>query len=194
MFTSLTEKQEGIIKISLELISEKGVKGLTIKNIAQKNGTVESAIYRHFKGKNEILHAIVDAMHKNSLPENYSEKVDTILQIENTLTNHFETFAGFPAIVSVLFSESLFQSDHALADRIHKMTQKGLVKMTTIIQNGQDKGEVRKDIEAQHLTMMVSGTFRMYLMRWKMADYNFNLVENGKEVINSIKKILNPCD
>ncbi len=61
-----TERQKEIISVSLELISEKGIQGLTIKNLSKKIGVTEPAIYRHFDSKTEILISILDFFKKNS--------------------------------------------------------------------------------------------------------------------------------
>ncbi len=42
----LTKRQKEIIQVSIELISEKSIQGLTIKNLAEKLSITEGAIYR----------------------------------------------------------------------------------------------------------------------------------------------------
>ena len=56
---NLTEKQLNIIDASIELIAEKSIQGFTIKNLSQKIGVTDGAIYRHFKSKTEILQNIL---------------------------------------------------------------------------------------------------------------------------------------
>ncbi|MBL6964026.1 MAG: helix-turn-helix transcriptional regulator, partial [Candidatus Marinimicrobia bacterium] len=50
-----TERQDQIIQESIQLIAEKGIQGLTIKNISKAIGITEPAIYRHFDSKNDII-------------------------------------------------------------------------------------------------------------------------------------------
>ncbi len=193
MFEDFTKRQEEIIKVSLKLISEKGIQGLTIKNISKEIGTVESAIYRHFSGKGQILRAIFDILKKNSLPENYRENENTLSQIEKTLKKHLRTFASFPVLVAVFFSEDLFYADNILAEKIKEMSKDSLNKMKEIIRNGQKKGELRSDINPEHLTSVISGTFKIFIKQWKMSNYSFNLLEKGDELISSIKLLIKPC-
>ncbi|NPA67540.1 MAG: TetR/AcrR family transcriptional regulator [Chlorobi bacterium] len=193
MFEGLTDRQKEIIKVSLEIISEKGIQGLTIKNIAVKTGTVESAVYRHFSGKIDILHAVLDIIKKNSLPETYKDDTNTVTQIEQTLRSHFKTFDSFPALVAVFFSEDMFQSNNILADRTKDIMQTSMNKMMKIIKNGQKKGELRSDIKPEHLAAVIAGTFRTFVKQWRMSDYEFNLVQKGEELINSVKILIKPC-
>ena len=53
-----TERQQEIINVALKLINEKGIQGLTMKNLSKEIGISEPAIYRHFENKIEILLAI----------------------------------------------------------------------------------------------------------------------------------------
>jgi AcrR family transcriptional regulator len=50
-----TERQKEILDTALDLISQKGIQGLTIKNLSKKIGISEPAIYRHYENKIEIL-------------------------------------------------------------------------------------------------------------------------------------------
>ncbi|MBT4968054.1 MAG: TetR/AcrR family transcriptional regulator [Bacteroidetes bacterium] len=55
-----TDRQKEIVEVALELITEKGIQGLTIKNLSKKIGISEPAIYRHFDNKIQILISILE--------------------------------------------------------------------------------------------------------------------------------------
>ncbi len=59
MENQLTIRQEEIINASIEIISEKGIQNLTIKNLSKAIGISEPAIYRHFDCKMDILLTIL---------------------------------------------------------------------------------------------------------------------------------------
>lgn len=46
--TDFTPRQTEIIDKAIQLIDQKGIQGLTIKNLARETGVTEGAIYRHF--------------------------------------------------------------------------------------------------------------------------------------------------
>ena len=54
-----TKRQIEIIDASKDLIGEKGVQNLTIKNLAKKMSFTEPALYRHFKDKTQILSGLL---------------------------------------------------------------------------------------------------------------------------------------
>jgi len=190
----LSKRQNEIIKISLELIAQKGIQGLTIKNLAVEIGVVESAIYRHFKNKFEILDTILETIRENSIADNFDKNINTILQLEEGWKNHFKIFASFPALVSVIFSEDLFQNETSLLNKTKEIMQKSINDLTSIIKYGQKKEEIRSDIKAEHLALMLIGSIRMYVKQWKMSDYSYDLSKRGKVLIGSLKQILKPID
>jgi len=51
----ITARQLEIIEAAGEILTKSGVNGLTTKNLAALIGFSESALYRHFKSKEEII-------------------------------------------------------------------------------------------------------------------------------------------
>jgi AcrR family transcriptional regulator len=193
MNTEITERQQEIINVSLELISERGIQSLTIKNLAKKIGFAESAIYRHYENKIQILLAILDFFKQNS--ENFfngqlKSNEHTSIKIELLFMNHFKKFVANPSLVAVIFSEEIFRNEVELADKVKDIMNKNTESLKTIIETGQNLGEIRTDIDASHLSVMIMGSLRMFVKQWHMSNYDFNLIEKGSDLVNSIKILI----
>jgi len=69
--------KEKIFDVSLELFSQKGYNGVSIREIAREVGIRESSIYNHYKNKEAILDAIIDyfktKLSQSGLPEEDAE-------------------------------------------------------------------------------------------------------------------------
>ena len=192
MNNDLSERQKEIIKASLELIAEKGIQGLTIKNLSKKIGLAESAIYRHYESKTQILIAILDSISEQTTP-NGSTKVESVINhLEQKLRNNFQTFTANPALVSVIFAEDLFQNEALLVEKTKAKVEKSISEVAKLIKVGQQKGEIRNDIDSEQLAIMINGSVRMLVKQWKMSDYSFDLIQKGDELINSMKLLLKP--
>ncbi|HSH51385.1 MAG TPA: TetR/AcrR family transcriptional regulator [Bacteroidales bacterium] len=192
MNNNLTERQKEIINASLELIAEKGIQGLTIRNLSKKIGLVESAVYRHYESKTQILIAILDSISGQTAP-NGPTKVESVLNyLEQKLRNHLQSFTANPALVSVIFAEDLFQNEALLVEKTKEKVEKSISEMAAMIKVGQQKGEIRNDINAEQLAIMINGSVRMLVKQWKMSDYSFDLIPKGDEQINSMKLLLKP--
>ena len=75
--------KERILYISLELFAQKGFSGVSVREIASAVGVRESALYKHFKNKQDILDRIIVVMKEriesvyleNQVPEVITEDV-----------------------------------------------------------------------------------------------------------------------
>ncbi len=59
--------KEKILDAALELFSQRGYKGASVRMISSKVGIRESALYNHFKNKEDILNTIVSTLSSSSL-------------------------------------------------------------------------------------------------------------------------------
>lgn len=75
--------KERILYISLELFAQKGFSGVSVRDIASIVGVRESALYKHFKNKQDILDSIMVVMKEriesvyleNQVPEIITEDI-----------------------------------------------------------------------------------------------------------------------
>lgn len=75
--------KECILYISLELFSKSGFAGVSVRDIAKEVGVRESALYRHYKNKQDILDNIIAVMkdrvasayRENQVPEAITENI-----------------------------------------------------------------------------------------------------------------------
>jgi AcrR family transcriptional regulator len=189
----ITERQQQIINVSLELIAESGIQSLTIKNLAKKIGFAESAIYRHYDNKIQILLAILDFFRQNTAMffiNQLNSNANALQKIETLFQNHFAKFTASPSLVAVIFSEEIFRNEKELSEKVTEIMNGNTANLKTIIETGQNAGEIRADIEAAHMAVIILGSLRMFVKKWQMSNYNFSLIEKGAEFTNSIKELI----
>ena len=49
----------GVVRAALELMTEEGPEGLTVRALARRAGVAPMSIYNHFDGKNGVLDAVI---------------------------------------------------------------------------------------------------------------------------------------
>ncbi len=188
-----TPRQKEITEVTLELISEKGIQGLTIKNLAKKIGITEPAIYRHFDSKIDILITVLDLFKQNTeqlFEKELKNEGNAIDKIEHLFTKHFASFSATPSLVSVIFSEDIFRNEPVLIDKIAEIIDKNDAILTEIIVNGQKLGEIRSDIDAKHLSIVIMGTLRLFVKKWQFSTFSYDLPKEGRKLIDSIKQLI----
>jgi AcrR family transcriptional regulator len=188
-----TERQKEIIDVALHLIDSKGIQGLTIKNLAKEIGISEPAIYRHYENKIQILLSILDLFHMNSVM--HFEKAagansGALVKIRHLFSNHFATFSNNPSLVAVIFSEEIFRNEPVLVEKIAEIVTQNDKMLVSILSDGQASGEIRSDVDARHLAIMVMGSLRLFVKRWQFSGHAFKLNEEGQEFLQSVIKMI----
>ena len=189
----LTERQIEIVNVSIEIIATKGIQGLTIKNLSKKIGISEPAIYRHFESKTDILLAILaNFQEMSSFMNEVIKDIDdkAIGKIDFLFTKIIEIFSQEPAQISVVFSEELFKNEIILKEKIVEIMDLKEKTIEDIILEGQNKGEIRTDIDNKTLALIVIGALRFRIKRWDLRGENKNLQNKGQELIKGLKIIL----
>ncbi|HAE87372.1 TPA: TetR/AcrR family transcriptional regulator [Candidatus Marinimicrobia bacterium] len=192
-----TDRQKEIINVSLELLTDYGIQGLTIKNLSKKIGISEPAIYRHFDNKVEILSALLDFFRQNNecfFEKEVGESIPAPDKIENILMNHFRVFTENPSLVTVIFAEELFRNEAALSDKVISIMEYNSSVIQTILDEGQAAGTIRMDIPAEHLTLIVLGTLRLFVKKWQLTGASFSLMDEGLKLTTSLKNLLKPAN
>ena len=187
------ERQTQIVEAALELIYDKGIQGLTMKNMAKKIGISEPAIYRHFESKTDILLSILNNFKKmanmlSELMETYEDSA--IEKIRFMFTKMLDLFSETPSMVSVIFSEEIFKNEEILKIKIVEILNLHAQIIENIILKGQQEKNVREDIDEKSLALVAMGSFRLLVKKWDMNNHDFDLKTEGNKLIAVLSKIL----
>src|SRR5690554_2586125 len=163
-----TGRQIEIMEAATNRISKFGIQNLTIKTLAEDIGLSEPALYRHFKSKNEILLSLLEYFKtemKNriqsvSFKSNETEG-DKLRAIFNS---QLQTFTDKPAIVSVIFAESIFHFDDSLSYKVSEIMEMMQEFVKANIDAGQKNGTYNKLIGSSTLTTIIIGAMRMTVL------------------------------
>jgi len=188
-----TPRQIEIIQAATKLIGEKGIQNMTTKHLAEEIGFSEPALYRHFKGKTEILVSVLEyfraQMRKGLAPLLVKQKtgLDKIKQI---IEFQFNLFTQNPAIIMVIFAETSFQYDQMLSSTVNRLLIQKKQMVIKIIEEGKQDGSIRKDINVDQLMSIILGSMRFTVLQWRMSKFQFNLTEKGKELYKAINLLI----
>jgi len=188
-----SERQIEIIEAATNLLSEKGIQNLTTKNLAAEMGFSEPALYRHFKNKSDILQSVLlyyRQQLKVGLEKILSDKTTGADKINGLIDFQFNHFTKHPAIVMVIFSETSFQYEDNLSKTVLALLTQKKVMMESIIKLGQNDKSIREDINSSQLADIIMGSMRFTILRWRLNDFNFNLIKEGQLLWEAISKIL----
>ncbi len=170
-------RRDQIVRVALELIAAQGMKGFNVAALAQRVGFAPSAIYHHFKGKDEILDAVLDLLEstlKGNVVRVQREELDPIEQLRQLLAAHARLVLGFSALPRILFSEDIYGGDASRKARLHSIITGYLREVAGIILDGQEKGTIRAGLDPETLSVMFLGLLQPTAILWHLSDGKFD--------------------
>lgn len=183
-----SNRQLEIIEAAGKLLMDNGIKGLTTKNLASQIGFSESALYRHFKNKEDIIVLLLDYLFSN-----IKERLDVIEQKETSSINKLEAvfksqFAFFNEnkhfIVAIL-SEGLFDETEKIYSSMHKIINYKAQLISTIVNEGKDNNELNNSIPTQEMVHIIMGSFRLMMLKWKLSKFQIDLITEGNKIMKT---------
>ena len=190
---NFSDRQIEIIIAATNLIGEKGIQNLTTKNLATEMGFSEPALYRHFENKTDILKSVLLYYRhqlKIGLENILVEKTTGAEKIEGMINFQFYHFTKNPAVVMVIFSETSFQYEDSLSSTVLALLNQKKVMLENIVKLGQKDESIRRDIDSSQLSDIIMGSMRFTILRWRLNDFNFDLIKEGELLWNAISKVL----
>lgn len=193
MIAKISDRQLEIIEAAGKILSASGVSSLTIKNLAKEMKFSESAIYRHFTSKEEIVIAMLEY-----LAEKIDERLTNVIFKEQTpeekfislFQSQFLFFKKNPHFVVAVFSDGLMEESQRINEKIMKIMQVKVKHLTHVMMEGQQKGVFTNTVTTEELIHIVMGAFRLQMFKWRITNFKFDIKRNGDNMLQSILTLI----
>ena len=189
----ISDRQFEIITAAGKILTRSGVHGLTIKSIATEMQFSESAVYRHYSSKEDIIISLLEYLEYDMnarFNDALAGESDTQSGFIKLLTNQAAFFSVNPYFVVVVFSDGLLEESERINAAIMKIMQTKTKHLLPIISSGQQNGCFRTDLTAEDLAHIVMGSFRLLMYKWRVANFKFNLKRKNDQLIQSILTLI----
>jgi len=171
-------RQNQIAQAALDLVSSQGMKGLSLAAVARKVGVVPSGIYRHFKGKDHVLDAVLNLISEKLLANVTAvqeETADPMDRLRLLLARHAYLIRDNQAIPRVVFSDEVFGGNPGRKARMHRIVSSYLSSVSDIVRDGQERGTIRNDVDPGAIAVMFLGLIQTPAILWHLSDENFDV-------------------
>lgn len=180
MRDTILHRRDRLIITTIEIIDELGIQGLSTREIAKRQDVSEGTIFRHYKNKNELLIAVLDYYAQfdeeifNSTKLMGLSSKEAIKYLFKAMAEYYE---NYPAITSIMHMLDVLRYEHDLSDKVKSIVQKRNHILRQLVEEAQQRGEIKKDINCDNLSLVLSGFFRELCLKWRLEDRNFSLKE-----------------
>jgi TetR/AcrR family transcriptional regulator, fatty acid metabolism regulator protein len=153
----------GRIKIAdalRQLLAEKDFNAITTAEIAATAGVAEALIYKHFRDKRDLLHQVLAEYleHYICLAEKDVSLVQGSLnRLKAIVRSHIAMYANDRVFARILLLEVRNFPDYFKSDA-YRMVQRYAKIVQDIIEEGVERGEIRRDVPIPVIRQLVLGS------------------------------------
>jgi AcrR family transcriptional regulator len=171
-------RRDQIARAVLQLISRKGLKGLSVAGVAAEIGLVPSALYRHFRGKDEMVEAALEIIRRRLL-ENVEavcrESEDALERLRRLLERHLGLIRETQAIPRLIFSEDSYADHPERKGKVYRLIKAFLARVADIVRRGQKSGQIRGDYAPELVAVLFLGLFQPAAVLAYLSDGRYDV-------------------
>ena len=189
------DAKEKLIEAGKRLFAEKGLAGVSIRQLAKEAG-INSALISYYFGGKEGLYAAI-------LEQQFSPINDLLDRVREIRTSPTEKIMGYAHNVVIIHKKMPFLTKFLMGELlnpskffepvIYKYIERIYLFITETLREGVAAGEFRKDLDVKTATLALAGMMNFYYIT---RPINRHFGENGTEqnaqyAMNAIEIFLN---
>ena len=176
-------RQEQIAQAAVDLVGSQGMKGLSMGGVARRLGLVPSALYRHFRSKDQIIDAILDLLRERLLGNVAGvcqETSDPLERLQRVLMRHIKLIRENQGLIRVIFSEEVHHGHPERKARVYKTIKGYLDALAEIVHQGQQEGVIRPDVDPGTISVMFLGLIQPGAILWHLSEGKFDVTKQAE--------------
>jgi AcrR family transcriptional regulator len=191
----ISDRQLEIIEASGKIITKHGLANLTIKNLASEMGFVESALYRHFKSKEDVIILMIQYLHSNikeRLNQILAQDSKAEVQLKLVFKSQFSFLKANPHFVITMLSESFTDESPKIRLEVMQLVDYKFTLVQGLLERLLHDKSLNAQLNSFTLMHFLIGAFRTLLLRWKMSQFTFDVeIEGNKMVDDFLNLVIN---
>lgn len=176
-YESTKVRKKQIVDAARKVIIKYGSEHVTVKKIAKEVGISETAVYRHFKSKRDILFLLAEYI-ENSLIEDIAKgvppKKKSLEIIDSMLRNHLSALEQKRGISFQIIAEIISLGDKKLNIRISKAIDRYISCIKDLLAEGVKSGEIKDNINLDAAATVLFGIIQGLVNIWALHNYEFD--------------------
>ncbi len=152
-------RRREIIEAARVVITQRGMRALTIGAIARAVGVSDGAIYRHFRGKKQILAGLIE-----DIDDRLARRIDLIdgdpesglCRLESVLRDNVAPSTTI-GVSFMVIAEVLMNGDDELRTLMQAAVDKHLEMIEAQLTIGVQRGEVKRDVDVKAAALQFYG-------------------------------------
>jgi TetR/AcrR family transcriptional regulator, transcriptional repressor for nem operon len=163
------QTRQEIIRKAAPIFNQHGYEGAALSDLMKATGLEKGGIYRHFESKQQLAAEAFDYAWKLALDTRFADTqeipnaVDRLKQIVRNFRDRCEGLVpgGCPLLNTAIDSDD---GNRQLREKARRALNSWLQRLENIIEEGQQQGEIRWDVDSSELATLIVSTLEGSLM------------------------------
>jgi len=173
-----------IVSAAWKLFYQQGYENTTVEDIIFESGTSKGSFYHYFESKDALLSTLstlFDEKYEEIMQDvdPHMNSVDLLVYLNKELFEMVEKTVSIDLLQRLLSSQLVTKGDRHLLDR-NRTYFKVLRK---VIADGQEKGEIRKDISVNRIMKAYAMMERGLMYDWCLSEGDYALAQYSEEIL-----------
>lgn len=188
--------REKIIHSATEAFAQKGFRGAKMADIAKAANLTEPGLLHHFPSKTHLLMEVLKERDRidgermrNTLQKNGNHLLDAGVE----LVEHNQTVPGLVQLFNLLVAESI-SPDHPAHDYFIERYQRERSHWVQALTQAQQAGEVRADIDAETLAVLVFAMMDGLQVQWLMEPEKIDMSALFRRMMDMLRAGTNSAE
>jgi len=173
-----------IIDAAWKLFYRQGYDDTTVEEIIEESGTSRGSFYHYFQGKDNLLSTLADVFDRKyeELAETMDpemDRFDQLMYLNRELFAMLENSISLDLVARLYSSQLVTRGDKSLLD--HGRTYYKLLRQ--IVLQGQERGELRKDVTVSELVRVYALCERALIYDWCLSGGDYSLTQYSRTMM-----------
>ena len=178
-----------IIESAIEAFAQKGFRGAKMADIAKAANLTEPGLLHHFPSKTHLLMEVLkerDRIDSERMRATLQKNGNHFLEAGIELVEHNQTVPGLVQLFNLLVAESV-SPDHPAHEFFRERYQREREHMTRVIVQAQQAGEVRSDISAETLVILIFAVMDGLQVQWLLEPERIVMADLFRVMMNLLR-------
>ena len=163
------QTRQAIIRKAAPIFNQRGFEGAALSDLMRATGLEKGGIYRHFESKQQLAGEAFDYAWQLALDARFGEAqkiLDTVDRLKRVVLNFRDRRAGLVQGGCPLLNAAIDSDDGnpALRTKARRAFASWLGLLQSIIEEGQERGEIRSGVNPTDLATLIVTTLEGSLM------------------------------
>ena len=186
---TMLHRKESLILTAIEVINELGVQGLSVREVAKRQGISNASIFSHFRSKSELMLYILEyyTQYDNAVLQAIKIKnLKSVEAIKYFMESYYTYYENYPQITAIALAYDVLKCEEGLAEKIKSILLNRSVSLMLMVREAQATGEIRADIDSESISDIILGSCRELCLKWRVEGFTFPLKDRIMYTVDAI--------